>query len=91
MKRNLSRRQRTQKSVRIAILKLSVSDRAKVETNKTGHDLHEYVNRALFYLLSLCNCSDAYFSNNGIEKLNVDPSPFFEVNHSLPPFLTTKS
>lgn len=32
-----------------------------------------------------------YLSSNGIEKLNVDPSPFFEVNQSLPPFLITKS
>ena len=28
---------------------------------------------------------------NGTEKLNIEPSPFFEVNHNLPPFFSTKS
>ena len=28
---------------------------------------------------------------NGSEKLNIEPSPFLEVNHNLPPFFTTKS
>lgn len=34
--------------------------------------------------------NNIYFFN-GSEKLNIEPSPFLEVNHNLPPFFTTKS